>query len=172
MNGLFSETPDASPHPLDSVTWGRCTLLCPGEKAAGGGDFYPSVQTPLTAASLPTPTSCWGTSGPRGRGHAGTCWGRLALVFTEFARLPNNPGGSLWSSLILAEAIAAQRQRGQGTCPRSHSEQDWNPSLCVVPVPLTCLSSGHPCHESLGRTLTMRWAFNPVPIHSKHSVSS
>lgn len=49
--------------------------------------------------------------------------------------------------------MVAPRQKGQGTCPRSHSEQKWDPSLYVFPIPLVRLS----------------WAIN-VPISSAENL--
>lgn len=68
--------------------------------------------------------------------------GRLVLVFTEFTRLPSNPGGSPCGHyLILAEAMEAQGQRGQGICPRSQSRQNQNPRVFFSPYSfnLSCL---------------------------------
>lgn len=138
-----------APHSLGSacaVTWGRCTLLWPGEGAAGGS--FPSICTDTIGGSLPThPHQLLGNLRSQGQG---ACKHLLeAGWFLSSQNLLGFPTNlEALRGLILAEAMEAHKQRGQGTCPRSHSKQDWNPSLCVFPIPLTCPSLGHQCHYS------------------------
>ena len=137
--GLFSETPDACcpfPQPrLCSGTWGRCTQLQPGEGAAGGS--FPALCADMVGASLPVhPHQLLRSLGAQGQGACGHLLGAGRFPFlAEFASLP---GGSLWSSLVPAEAMAAQGQKGQGTCPRSQPSE--GKSQQFIPSPLTWAS--------------------------------
>lgn len=87
-----------------------------GEGAAGGS--FPALCADTVGASLRVhPHQLPRSRGAQGQGACGHLLGAGRFPFlAEFASLP---GGSLWSSLVPTEAMAAQGQKGQGTCPRS-----------------------------------------------------
>lgn len=148
-NGWFVLRPQdaGSPRPwlrLCSVTWGRCTRLWPGK----GAVFHP-LHRPHWRQPPHSPPPAAGE--PRGPG-AGGMWapagGGLVPISHRICQSSQQP----WRQSVVVPypiPMEAPRQKGQGTCPRSHSEQKWDPRLHVFPVPLARLSWGHQCPSNL-----------------------
>lgn len=85
--------------------------------------------------SIPIHPSLLGNLRAQSREMGGGGWppaeGGLVPVFTEFARLPGNPGGSLGSSLILVGAVGAPDSVRAGPLPRGHPASKTGTQVCV-----------------------------------------